>query len=388
MKKINILHMASTLNPKYGGPVEGLKILNVAYKKFNISLNVLTLDNKKSVWLKDKLLPKTFAIGPSYFNYKLNFKIWSWLKKNVHRYDFVVVDGVWQFHGLIMWLYAKKYNQPYFILPHGMLDPWFKKYYFFKHIKKIIYWKLFENKILRDAKAVLFHNKKEKELASIPYRPFSINSEIINHGVVKKNYKQRILKKTFDNLLKNNKEKKIVLFLSRIHKKKGCDILIKSFAKSFKDNKNVILVMAGHDKNEYAIELKKLASNLKLKNIIWTGFINDIQKWSLLKYSDVSCFPSNSENFGITIVESLSCGTPVIISNKINIYENIYKYKAGFVGNNNVKDTTRNLKKWYRLSTNKKKILKQNAIKCFERNFNVNIIGKTFRKKFDKYKVH
>jgi len=388
MKKINILHIASTLNPKYGGPVEGLKILNVAYKKFNISLNVLTLDNKKSIWLKDKLLPKTFAIGPSYFNYKLNFKIWSWLKKNVYRYDFVVVDGVWQFHGLIMWLYAIKFNQPYFVLTHGMLDPWFKKNYFFKHFKKLIYWKLFENKILKNALAVLFTSKKEKELASVPYRPFSINSEIINHGVAKKNYKQRILKRTFNNLLKNNREKKIVLFLSRIHVKKGCDVLIKSFAKSFKDNKDVILVMAGDDKNKHAIELKKLVSNLKLKNIMWTGFINDIQKWSLLEHSDVCCFPSNSENFGTSIVESLSCGTPVIISNKVNIYEIIYKYKAGLIGNNNVKDTTKNLLKWYKLSANKKKKLKQNAMKCFERNFNVNIIGKTFRKTFDKYKVH
>tara|TARA_B000000557_G_scaffold214854_1_gene181403 strand:+ start:1544 stop:2710 length:1167 start_codon:yes stop_codon:yes gene_type:complete len=388
MRRINILHIASTLNPKYGGPVEGLKILNVAYKKFNISLNVLTLDSKKSLWLKDKLLPKTFAIGPSYFNYKLNFKIWSWLKKNVHRYDFVIIDGVWQFHGLIMWLYSIKFDKPYFVLTHGMLDPWFKKYYFFKHLKKLIYWKLFENKILKKAKAVLFTSKKEKELASIPYRPFSINSEIINHGVVKKNYNQTILKKTFDKLLKNNKEKKIILFLSRIHKKKGCDILIKSFAKSFKNNKNVILVIAGNDKNKYAVQLKKLASNLKLQNIIWTGFVNDIQKWSLLSYSNISCFPSHSENFGTSIVESLSCGTPVIISNKINIYEIIYKYQAGFVGNNNVKDTTINLIKWHTLSSNKKKKLKQNAKKCFESNFNLNIIGKTFRETFEKYIVN
>jgi len=146
--------------------------------------------------------------------------------------------------------------------------------------------------------------------------------------------------------------------------------------------------MAGDDKNKHAIELKKLVSNLKLKNIMWTGFINDIQKWSLLEHSDVCCFPSNSENFGTSIVESLSCGTPVIISNKVNIYEIIYKYKAGLIGNNNVKDTTKNLLKWYKLSANKKKKLKQNAMKCFERNFNVNIIGKTFRKTFDKYKVH
>ena len=100
MRFLKILHVVSTLNPKYGGPVEGLKILVKAYNKNKINTEILCLDKKNSKWLKDRQLPKIFALGPSYFNYKLNFKILKWLNKNKKNYDAIIIDGVWQFHGI------------------------------------------------------------------------------------------------------------------------------------------------------------------------------------------------------------------------------------------------------------------------------------------------
>ena len=276
-------------------------------------------------------------------------------------------------------------NIPYFVFTHGMLDPWFQKYYFLKHLKKTLYWRLIENKILFGAKAVIFLSNNEKKLAFKSFKPFYVKPEVISHGVEKKNFKTLFLKGIFDKLLKKNKNKKIVLFLSRIHEKKGCDILIKSFARVFGNNNKYLLTIAGNDKSEYALKLKSLCIKLNLKNVFWTGFVNDYQKWSLFKFSDISCFPSHSENFGTSIVESLSMGTPVIISNKVNIYEKIKLNKAGLVGSDSINDTTKNLLIWSKLSDKEKKKLKKNSILCFKKNFDLELVGKNFRNLFDKH---
>ena len=78
-------------------------------------------------------------------------------------------------------------------------------------------------------------------------------------------------------------------------------------------------------------------------------------------------------------------GTPVIISNKVNIYEKIKLNKAGLVGSDSINDTTKNLLIWSKLSDKEKKKLKKNSILCFKKNFDLELVGKNFRNLFDKH---
>jgi len=94
-------------------------------------------------------------------------------------------------------------------------------------------------------------------------------------------------------------------------------------------------------------------------------------KWSAYKSCEVFCLSSHQENFGISVAEALSISKPVLITNKINIYKNIKKFKAGFVSNDTVQGTTKNLKLWLALSKVEYKKMSINAYKCFKNDFHI-----------------
>ena len=136
-KKIKLLHVITSTNPKTGGPVEGLRSMYKFSNKFNIHTEILCMDKSESCWIKDKSLPKIHAVGPSYLGYAFNFKIKNWLKKNLSNYDMVIMNGIWQYPSLVTAKIASSLGIPYWFFYHGMLDPCSQKAYFFKKIKKI-----------------------------------------------------------------------------------------------------------------------------------------------------------------------------------------------------------------------------------------------------------
>ena len=81
------------------------------------------------------------------------------------EYDAVIVHGIWQYNSFGVWRALAGTATPYFVFPHGMLDPWFKRTYPLKHMKKLLYWPWGEYRVLRDAAAVLFTSEEERQLA-------------------------------------------------------------------------------------------------------------------------------------------------------------------------------------------------------------------------------
>ena len=106
------------------------------------------------------------------------------------------------------------------------------------------------------------------------------------------------------------------------------------------------------------------------KLITFTGPIYGKAKWDIFKSCDVFCLPSHQENFGISVVEALSCHKPVLITNKVNIWREIKKAKAGLVSKDNIDGVVNNLKKWLLMSKSNYKTMSKNAFNCFDKNFN------------------
>lgn len=186
----------------------------------------------------------------------------------------VVVHGLWQYHSLATWLALKDCNVPYLIYPHGMIDPWFNRTYPVKHLKKILYWRLFENKVLRDAKSVLFTSEEEKNLARDSFRPYNISESVVSYGIsapkVNKSHAIRIFLESFPHL----SDRKIILFVGRIHPKKGLDILIKAFSRVVSADPSLHLVIAGPDQVGFKIHLLNLANFLGVADCItWSGML-------------------------------------------------------------------------------------------------------------------
>ena len=377
MKKI--LHIISSCDPATGGPIEGIKQFYNIYKKLNIEINILTNDGPKDKFLNDKNLPKVFTTGPLPIIYKklnnFNPKLFNWLNHNIMNYNFVIVDGIWQFHNYAVYKTAKKFNIPYFVFPHGMLDPWFNEKYFLKKIKKIIYWHMIQHRVLQNAKKVLFTTKLEAYLAKKSFKPYNLNQKVIGYGIEGNPFlksKENFFLKKYKKL----KQKKILLYLGRITEKKGLDLLINAF--SLVRETDMQLVIAGNNNNKYAKQMKSLIDNLKIKKFItWTGPIYNKFKWDTLKVASLFCLPSHQENFGISIVEALSSGTPVLITNKINIYKIIKKYRCGYINNDDLKGTIKSLNEW---KTNKDKNLYKKSIDCFNKNFQIeNTVNKLIK---------
>lgn len=375
---MRFLHIIGTLNPDYGGPVEALKQLTNTIQNIGHSVVIISLDEADAPRIGG-LLAKVYAIGPSFGKYRYNTKLENWLVKNASNFDLITVQGIWQFQSFGTWLASKKAGFSYNVFVHGALDPWFKQAYPFKHLKKWLYWPWAEYRVLRDAKAVLFTSENEEKLAAKSFCLYKVNPIIINYGIGSPPGDPDKQKQIFFEKYPDLIGKRIIVFLSRIHPKKGCDLLIEAFSNISHLDPNLHLVMAGPDQTGWIPDLKKQATLLKIENrITWTGMIMDDVKWGLFRSAEIFILPSHSENFGVAVVESLACGLPVIITDKVNIWREIEKDGAGLVAADTVLDITRILNQWYGLDSSQKSLMKINAYSCFKRRFEIEKTAEQF----------
>lgn len=368
---MRILRVIHSLDPKRGGPREGARQIDGQFKKLDIHVDVLCLDSALE-FNADEYPATIILLGPALGNYGFSRKLRSWLDSNIENYDAVIVNGVWQFHGLAVRKAAIRHKIPYFVFTHGMLDPWFKTTYPLKHLKKLIYWKLFENRVLRDANAVLFTSQEELDRASLPFRPYRCNALVTAYGTARPPGNASELRSMFFSRYPELVEKKIWLFLSRIHEKKGCDILIDAFARHACIDPDIRLVIAGPDNTNLKARLLDQASDLGVKEkVVWPGMLKGADKWSAYYAAELFCLPSHQENFGIVIAEALGCGVPVITTNKVNIWREILEDGAGIVSNDSTQEFSLALERWQGMSTEEKQVMRGNALASFSSRFDI-----------------
>ncbi len=341
-----------------------------------ISAEIACCDAPDAAWLSEDSI-KTHALGPTTGAYAYTAKLVPWLRENRHRFDAVIVDGIWQYHSLAVRKALSGSNVPYFVFTHGMLGPWFKKKYPLKHLKKWLYWPWADYRVLRDAHAVLFTCDEERLLARQSFWLYRSNEVVVGLGTSCPPQNASGLKKLFFSIHPELAEKRIVLFLGRLHKIKGCDLLIEAFANIAEQDADIHLVLAGPDSENWGIELQSLAKRLGISNrITWTGMLHGDKKWAALHAAEVFCLPSHHENFGVVVAEALACGKPVLISNQVNIWREILSASAGFVDDDTIEGTKRNLLKWFAMSSSEHMATSRNAKQCFEDNFKIEIAAK------------
>lgn len=370
---MRILHVISSLNLEGGGPSQGLRNLASFYKNMDVKADVLSFDDsdKMSNFINTEDL-RIFALGEGKGMFSYQPKIIDWLKKNRENYDAVVVHGLWQYHSYGVYKGLKDSKIPYYIFPHGMLDPWFKSKYPLKHLKKQIYWWLMQYPVLKNARGVLFTCEEEKILARKSFFPYSVREIVTNYGTRLTDIANNSSSEDFYLEFPKLRKKRIFLYLSRIHEKKGCDLLIKAFKDITSKDENIQLVIAGPDQVGLKKELEELAQQLNISTkITWTGMLKNEKKWGALKAAEVFILPSHQENFGISVAEALAVGTPVLISNKVNIWREIKELNAGLVEDDTLEGTKNLLNRWFNTSEKDKKIISENTTICFKERFDI-----------------
>jgi len=359
----SILHLIRTMDPERGGPVSFLKELCTAHAAMGIRVVILTLDRHAPAWSPGPRIA-VIECGPSRGTYGYNTALKDRLAATVGTFDAMVVHGLWQFHGLSAMRASKRSGVPYFVFPHGMLDPWFKREYPVKHLKKQVYWALAERRVLNEAKSVLFTSRNEMRLAESTFVPKTqYHARILPLGVQKSSAEGAQLREAFFQRFPLMRGRRYLLFLGRLDPKKGCDLLIEAISR-IRPPLDVVFAGPGADEG-YKSKLARSAVGLPIQ---LTGMLHGEVKSGALAAAEALILPSHQENFGLVVAEALSFGTPVLLSNKVNIAEEVASFGAGFVEPDTLAGTERLIDRWLREGN---PAMRDKALRCFEYHFDI-----------------
>ncbi len=366
---MRLLHIIGTISPEAGGPTESVRsLLNFGPPDYRGE--VVTLDDPSAPFLKD-LNFTVHPLGPGKGVYAYAPKLRPWLKANAHRFDGVVVNGLWQYVGFAAWrTFAGK--KPYVVFTHGMLDPYFKHRYPRKHLKKWLYWLSAEFWILRGAFRVLFTTDAEERLARQSFWLHHWNGFVVPYGASTSRDAPDDQLNAFLAHCPQLRDRRFLLFLGRIHRKKGCDLLIEAFARVAALDPDLDLVMAGPDQQRWSAELQARAASLGIATRVhWPGMLKGPVKWGAFRASEAFILPSHQENFGIAVAEAMSCSRPVLLADKVNIAEEIAADGGGLMETDTLEGTVLLLERWIRLSPDEKRLMGERALETFTRRYNM-----------------
>ncbi|WP_395067079.1 glycosyltransferase [Paraburkholderia silvatlantica] len=366
---MKILHLVSTVDPRSGGPIEGVRQSGLAMTALDHQIEVASLDPIDAPYVREFPLP-LHALGPCRGHYGYCAGYVPWLRANARRFDAAIVHGLWQYHGFGAWRALRHAQVPYYVYTHGMLDPWFKTTYPLKHLKKWTYWPWADFRVLRDAAAVIFTTDEERLLARESFWLYRVNERVVPFGTNAPNEDPDALREAFLQESPHLRNKRIVLFLGRLHPKKGCDVLVHAFADHARETPDAHLVMAGPDKGNWQPALQAMAQSHGITHrISWPGMLQGNLKWGAFFASDVFVLPSHQENFGVSVAEALACGLPALVSDKVGVWREIDEDGAGFVAPDTVTGTQRNFASWRALDERARGTMRTQARRTFDARF-------------------
>lgn len=366
---MKLLHVIPSLSPASGGPAEALRQLVRAYPEAGVSAEIACLDAPDASWLPNFAAPVN-AFDWHGGKYGRSRRLRQWLDENIARFDGVVAHAMWSYPAVAV-RRAARGRVPYAVFTHGMLDPWFKRRYPLKHFKKRLYWPI-QYPVLRDARAVLFTSRLESELAPQSFHPNQWTSLVVPYGTNGPPPDEAAQRQAFLVVLPQLAGRRFLLFLSRIHEKKGCDLLVEAFASVAALHPEVDLVMAGPDQTNLQAGLMALAEKQGIgSRIHWPGMLTGDSKWGALRLCEAMILPSHQENFGVVVAEALACGRPALISDQVNIWREIKESNAGLVEPDTLEGTRSLLGRWLSLSGPEKAAMGERALAAFQAHFSM-----------------
>ena len=237
------------------------------------------------------------------------------------KYDIIHLHNYRTFQNVCAVSAARKIKAPYVIHPHGSLPTTPKK------LIKIMYDIVWGENILSHADKIIGESNESLR----QYKNWGLSEgkvTVVHNGIEWDDFKEIPSRGEFRLSQKIRPNEKIVLYLGRIHKRKGLKLLVRAFARL--NRPDVKLVIAGYD-DGYQSEVEQEIEKFNITHkVLFTGGIYGIEKLKLYTDADVFVLPSRYEAFGITVLEALACGMPVIVSDKCGI-KDILNDKCGKV---------------------------------------------------------
>jgi glycosyltransferase involved in cell wall biosynthesis len=319
---LNILHVIRDLSRSTGGPVNALVGLAEAQAALGHRVTILATDRGE-----DKMTPQDVAthLVPAYGGG------WSWSPRfGSELAD--LVPGIDIVHGHMVWDYpvwaaarqARRHGKPFILRPCGHLDAWSLSQ---KSLKKKIYLAALGS-VVRTASAIHFTSEGERResLGAIGDRP----TWVIPLGVPHAAYTDLPSSDAFAARFPALRDKRIVLFLGRLHPKKQPEVAIDAFNRVAALDERLHLVFAGSSEAGYQAKLAARVTGLGLADrVTFSGLLRGEGVREAYSAAQVFVLPSFQENFGIAIAEAMAASCPVIISDHLDLADDIVSADAG-----------------------------------------------------------
>ncbi len=376
---MKILHVIAGTDPESGGPIEALLRISEVSLQDGHQVAVASLEDAGEITARKFPFP-IIALGHGTRPYRFNPRLTQWLNRNSTQYDVVVLHGLWNYSSLGSWRALRKELHPVLhLLPWdaGSLVP---RRYPLKHLAKQLFWTLAEGRVLRDAKAVLFTCEEERARSRDVFKGHRYKERVVLFGTADPEGNPALQQAAFAAAHPLLRDRQFLLFLSRIHPKKGCDLMIQAFAELLPElPANLDLVIAGPDQVGWIPELQSLTKQLGIETRVhWPGMLKDDVKWGAFRSAQALLLPSHQENFGFVVAEAMACSTPVLISNKVNIWREVQSASAGLVEPDTLEGTRSLIRRFNNLSDQQRAQMRQDARAGFLKYFDVRVTARDF----------
>ncbi len=346
---LKILHVIPSIAPRYGGPSHAIyttcRSLQAAGAEVLIATTNADGDNVLPVLLKQNIIYQDVntIFFARQFSEALKYSrpLAEWLDQHVVDFDLVHIHAVFSHACVAAARACRKHRIPYIVRPLGTLDPWSLKQ---KQFRKQLFWHFGVKQMLRYADAIHYTTADEKRLAE---SELGVGNGIVIPNGIDLSPARRDSERATNvdrGLTEPVSRSTYVLALSRIHPKKGYELLIEVFAQVKKQVafSNWQLVIAGDGESVYVEQLKTLAEQVGLNgDARFVGWLEGDRKQSVLQGAALMALPSFQENFGISLIEAMACGVPVLVSPQVNLAPDIAAAQAGWIAELNQEDFAR-----------------------------------------------
>jgi glycosyltransferase involved in cell wall biosynthesis len=336
---LKVLHVIPAIALRYGGPSKAIYNMCLALQTRGVELLIATTDADG-----ERSLPVTLGRTISYEAVPTMFfhRQWSealkysrhladWLQQHVAEFDLLHIHAVFSHACLAAARVCQQRNIPYIVRPLGTLDPWSLQQ---KRWRKQLFWRLGGERMLRKAAAIHYTTAEERRLVE---KSLGLKrGVVIPLGADEQLFQPKGHEHEQDRLHKypGLHNSPYIIVLCRLHPKKQLELFLEVFLSvtRHRELREWKLVVAGDGEPNYVDALRSLTNKLGgAGRVIFTGWLEGAEKMAILQGAQLFALTSRQENFGLSVVEAMACGVPVLLSEHVNLAEEIASAQAGWV---------------------------------------------------------